>query len=217
MSDDQVLDPRTAAALIKQAQDHARGELAIKQPRLYAAWGAAWLIGLGAMWLSVRGQHPYRGPAGWSVAILAAAIVAAVAVTMTTVNQATRGIGGGSARQGIIYGLSWPAGYAALFLIEGALSHAGASGVVLGVIGAVGPLLVTGLIYAVAAAIWLDWVMFGFGIWLLAVAAAGGWAGPAGALAVGALAGGGGFLATAVFLSRKTWTWRTRTWKPPGR
>jgi hypothetical protein len=76
----------------------------------------------------------------------------------------------------------------------------------MGVIGATGPLLVTGLIYVVAAAIWLDTTMFGFGIWLLAVAAAAGWAGPVGALAVGALAGGGGFLATAAFL----------TWKKPG-
>lgn len=203
MPDDEILDPGTAAALIQQAQAHAHDELAIKQPRLYAAWGAAWLIGLGAMWLSVLGQHPYRGPAGWSVAILAALIVAAIAVTMITTGQATRGIGGASARQGVMYGLSWPAGFAALFVIEGALSHAGASSKVMGIAGATGPLLVTGLIYVVAAAIWLDRTMFGFGIWLLAVAAAAAWAGPVGALAVGALAGGGGFLAVAAYLSRK--------------
>ncbi len=203
MPDDEALDPRTAAALIEQAQAHARDELAIKQPRLYAAWGAAWLVGLGAMWLSVRGQHPYRDPAGWSVAILAALIVAAIAVTIITTSQATRGIGGASVRQGVMYGLAWPAGFAALFVIEGALSHAGANGKVMGVIGATGPLLVTGLIYVVAAAIWLDRTMSGFGIWLLAVAAAAAWAGPVGALAVGALAGGGGFLAVAAYLSRK--------------
>jgi hypothetical protein len=203
MPDDETLDPHTAAALIEQARAHARDELAVKQPRLYAAWGVAWLIGLGAMWLSVRGQHPYRAPAGWSVAILAVLIVAAVAVTMITTSQATRGIGGASARQAMIYGLCWPAGFAALFVIEGALSHAGANGKVMGVVGATGPLLVTGLIYAVAAAIWLDRTMFGFGVWLLAVAAAAAWAGPVGALAAGALAGGGGFLAVAAYLARK--------------
>lgn len=203
MPEDETLDPRTAAALIQQARAHARDELAIKQPRLYAAWGAAWLIGLGAMWLSVRGQHPYRDPAGWSVAILAALIVAAVAVTIITTSQATRGIGGASVRQDVMYGLAWPAGFAALFVIEGALSHAGASGKVMGVIGAAGPLLVTGLIYVVAAAIWLDRTMFGFGGWLLAVAAAAAWSGPVGALAVGALAGGGGFLAVAAYLAWK--------------
>jgi hypothetical protein len=203
MSDDQLLDPSAAAALIKQAQDHARDEFAIKQPWLYAAWGVAWFIGTGAMWLSVRGQHPYRGPAGWSVAILVVLIVAAIAATVFITSRATRGVGGTSARQGIIFGLCWPAGFVALFLVEGALSHAGASAAVMGVIGAVGPLLVTGLIYFTAAAMWVDWTMLALGGWLLVVAAAGGWAGPVGALAVDALAGGGGFLATAAFLAWK--------------
>jgi len=73
----------------------------------------------------------------------------------------------------------------------------------MGVIGAVGPLLVTGLIYVTAAAMWVDWTMLALGGWLLAVAAAGGWAGPVDALAVDALAGGGGFLAAAAFLTWK--------------
>jgi hypothetical protein len=203
MSDDQMLDPSAAAALIKQAQDHARGAFAIKQPLLYAAWGVAWFIGTGAMWLSVRGQHPYNGPAGWSVAILVVLIVAAIAATVFITSRATWGIGGNSARQGTIFGLSWPAGFIPLFLVEGALSHAGASAAVMGVIGAVGPLLVTGLIYVTAAAMWVDWTMLALGIWLLVVAAAGGWAGPVGALAVDALAGGGGFLVAAAFLTWK--------------
>jgi hypothetical protein len=50
---------------------------------------------------------------------------------------------------------------------------------------------------------WVDWTMLALGGWLLVVAAAGGWAGPVGALAVDALAGGGGFLATAAFLAWK--------------
>ena len=170
MPDDETLDPRAAAALIQQTQDHAHDQLVPSQPRLYAAWGVAWLAGLGAMWLSVLGQHPYRGPAGWAVAILAALIVAAIVVTIVITSRATSGIGGTSARQAAIYGMSWPAGFIALFVIEGALSHAGASNAVMGVIGATGPLLVTGLIYLMAAALWLDRTMFGFGIWLLAVA-----------------------------------------------
>lgn len=139
-----------------------------------------------------------------AAAILAVLIVAAIAVTIVTTGQATRGIGGTSARQAVIYGMSWPAGFIALFVIEGALSHAGASNAVMGVIGATGPLLVTGLIYLMAAALWLDRTMFGFGIWLLGIAAIGGWTGPVGALLTGALAGGGGFLAVAAYLAGKT-------------
>ena len=112
-------------------------------------------------------------------------------------------VGGTSARQGALFGMCWPTGFVALFVIEGAVSHAGASAAVMGVIGAVGPLLVTGLIYVTGAAMWLDAAMLALGIWLLAVASAGGWAGPVGALAVDALAGGGGFLAAAAFLTWK--------------
>ncbi|HEX5294943.1 MAG TPA: hypothetical protein VFX25_39235, partial [Streptosporangiaceae bacterium] len=82
-----------------------------------------------------------------------------------------------------------------------ALGRHGASAGVLGIVGGAGPILVTGLIYVLAAGIWLDRSMFGLGVWLAAVAAAGAWAGPVGVLLIGALAGGGGFLAMAGFLA----------------
>jgi hypothetical protein len=203
LSDDETMDARTAAVLMRQTQQHAREALQVKLPPLYAAWGTAWLAGLGGMWLSVRGQQPYRGPGAVSVIILAVLILAAILVTMIIVTRATRGIEGASALQGRIYGLAWPIGFAALFTIEGALAQHGASAEVQGVLGAAGPLLVTGLIYLIAAAIWLDWSMFALGAWLALVAAAGAWAGPVTALLLDALAGGGGFLLVAAFLARR--------------
>jgi hypothetical protein len=199
--DETTMDPREAAALMAATHEQARSALAIRLPLVYLPWGAAWLIGLGAMWLSVRGQRPYQGPSGAAVAVLAVLLLAAVGVTMIVVTRATRGVSGPSAVAGRIYGLSWPIGFAALFLIEGALGHHGASARVLGIVGGAGPILVTGLIYVLAAGIWLDWSMFGLGVWLAAVAAAGAWAGPVGVLLIGALAGGGGFLAMAGFLA----------------
>jgi hypothetical protein len=198
---DARLDARAAARLIRETRHHAEDTLAIKLPRMYAAWGVAWLIGLGAMWLSVRGQHPYTGPSGAAEAVLGGLLALALVVTMAAIGQATRGVGGSSARQGTLYGLSWPAGMAAVFIIVGALGHAGASPRVLGVAYAAGPLLVTGLIYVTGSAIWLDRVMFWTGLWLLTITAAGAWTGPAGLLLTGALAGGGGFLAAAALLA----------------
>lgn len=203
MPDDETLDARAAAALIQQTREHTRHALRIKLPPLYAAWGIAWLIGLGGMWLSVRDQHPYRGPAVSAVVVLGVLIVAAVVVTMSVVIRATRGIEGVSELQGKLYGLSWPIGFAALFAIEGALGNHGASDDVMGMIGAAGPLLVTALIYLVGSAIWLDRTMFVLGAWLAAVAAVGVWTGPVTVLLVAALAGGGGFLVAAGFLSRR--------------
>jgi hypothetical protein len=201
-----VLDARQAADLLQRSADQARERLMVNQPQIYAAWGLAWLIGCGAMWLSVLGQHPFRGAAGWASAILDTGIVLAIVATAITVGRATRGIGGISARQGMMYGLSWPAGFVSLFTIIGAAAHFGASPKVLGVLGAAGPLLLVGLIYLLAAAMWLDRVMFWIGVWDLLVAAIGAWTGPVVVLFLNAVAGGGGFLAAAALLA-----WRNRT------
>jgi hypothetical protein len=195
------VDPQEAAALMAATSQQARSALAIRLPLVYLPWGAAWLIGLGAMWLSVRGQRPDQGPSGLTVAVLVILLLAAIGVTMVVVTRATRGVSGPSAVQGRIYGLAWPIGLAALFGIDGALSQHGASSTVLGLVSGAGPILVTGLIYVLGAAIWLDWSMFWLGTWLAVVAAAGAWAGPVSVLLIGALAGGGGFLAMAGFLA----------------
>jgi hypothetical protein len=106
----------------------------------------------------------------------------------------------------MMFGLSWPAGFAALFAVIGAAGHYGASPTVTGVIGAAGPPLVVGLIYLVAAGIWVDWIMFWLGAWVLLAAAIGAWTGPVGALLLNAVAVGGGFLAAAALVA-----WRNRS------
>src|SRR5579871_6249614 len=108
MADDDLLDTRQAAELLQRSADHARQRLMVSQPLIYGAWGAAWLIGCGAMWLSVLGQHPFSGAAGWASAVLGAGIALAIIATGIATGRASRGIGGVSARQGMIFGLSWP-------------------------------------------------------------------------------------------------------------
>ena len=206
MAEDDMLDARQAAELIRTSAGHARERLVVNQPLIYGVWGVAWLIGCGAMWLSVLGQHPFRGAAGWASAILGVGICLAIVATAITTGRASRGIGGVSARQGMMYGLSWPAGFGALFTIIGAASHFGASPEVMGVLGAAGPLVLVGLIYMLAAGMWLDRVMFSLGTWELLVAAIGAWTGPVGVLLMDAVAGGGGFLVAAALLA-----WRTRS------
>jgi hypothetical protein len=206
MAEDDVLDARQAAELLRRSADHARERLMVNQPLIYGAWGLAWLIGCGAMWLSVLGQHPFRGADGWASAILGVGIGLAVVVTAIATVRASSGIGGVSARQGMMFGLAWPVGFGALFVIIGAASHFGASAKVMGVLGAAGPLLLVGLIYMVAAGMWLDRVMFWLGVWALVVAAAGAWTGPVGVLFMDAVAGGGGFLAASALTA-----WRNRT------
>jgi hypothetical protein len=203
MPDDEVLDPQAAAALMQQTRQHTSDSLRIKLPWVYAAWGVAWLVGLGAMWLSVQSRHPYHGPSTTSAVLLGILIVAAIAVTMVVVIRATRGVQGTSEMQGRLYGLSWPIGFAALFAIEGSLASHGASDAVMGLIGAAGPLLITAVIYLVASAMWLDRSMFALGAWLAVVTGVAVQTGPVTVLLIEALAGGGGFLVAAAVLSRR--------------
>lgn len=60
-------------------------------------------------------------------------------------------------------------------------------------------LLSVGGAYAASSAVWLDWPVFGLGIWLIVVAASSGYAGPVTVWAVDALAGGLAFLLLAAF------------------
>ena len=64
----------------------------------------------------------------------------------------------------------------------------------IGIFEAAAPILVAGLFYLASSALRLDWAMCALGVWLVAVAAGGAFAGPVGIWAVGALAGGLAFV-----------------------
>lgn len=197
------LEPATAAALLDRTRREVAGQLQISLPALYSAWGVAWFVGLGAMWLSVRGQSPYTGPPAWAAVLLAVLLILAAVVNTVVVARATRGVSGVSELQGRYYGWSWAIGFIMLFSIEGALAHRGASAEVMGMVGAGGPLLVTSLLYLSGAAIWRQPSMLLLGAWLALVVSAGIWTGPVTMLLVSALAGGGAFLVAALLTRRR--------------
>jgi hypothetical protein len=195
-----VLDPQGAAVILQQARDRARRELAVRRPVLFLIWGVAVFVGYGAMWLSVRGQHPYHGPA-WPTLLLAFLLfVTAAGASANVVDRAASGIGGRSELQRGIFALAVVAGFAALEIEKEALATAGASRPVTALFGQAIPLLVAGLVLLAssATATRLDWPRLVIGGWLLAVAAGGAWAGVMSSLAVYALAGGAGIALMAV-------------------
>jgi hypothetical protein len=195
-----VLDPQGAAVILQQARDRARRELAVRRPVLFLIWGVVVFVGYGAMWLSVRGQHPYAGPA-WPTLLLAfLLVVTAAGASANVVDRAASGIGGRSELQRGIFALAVLAGVAALEIEKQALATAGASRPVTALFGQAIPLLVAGLVLLAssATATRLDWPRLVIGGWLLAVAAGGAWAGVVSGLAVYALAGGAGIALMAV-------------------
>jgi hypothetical protein len=191
------MDVQHASAVMQEAQERASRALLVRRPVLLLVWGAAWLASDGVIWLSVRGQRPYTGPTPPALATLTLVIAAATVFTAIYVGRAGSGAGGLSVVQRRILLLAYLGGYVALFTLEAAIAHAGASRAVIGVFGAAAPILLVAMIIAASAAVFMDWSLFGLGIWLLAVAAGSGFAGPVTVWAVSALAGGGALLVMA--------------------
>ena len=198
------LDAQGAAVIMQQARERAGSELRIRRPVLFLTWGLALLIGYGAMWLSVRGQHPYHEPAWPTLGLALLLFVIAAGITAQVVDRAASGVGGRSEVQRWILVLAMVAGAAALEIEKTAMGNAGASRPVQAMLGATAPMLVAGLVLVASSASTgrLDWPRLAVGIWLLAVAAASVWNGPVTTLAVCALAGGGGILLMAAIEPR---------------
>jgi hypothetical protein len=156
------------------------------------------------MWLSVRGQRPFHGPAWQALLLSLLLLLIAAAITAQIVDRAASGVGGRSEVQRGIFVLAVVAGYAALLIEKTAMANAGASRPVQALLGYAAPMLAAGLVFVASSAMTarLDWARLSVGLWLLAVAAGATWGGPVTALAVCALAGGGGILLMAAIEPR---------------
>ncbi len=201
MLEDQDMSVQEAAAVVQDARARARSELVISAPLVYAAWGLVWLLGYGAMWLSVRGQHPYTGPSGVSIAAVFVLAGFAVAAVLVIVSRAAAGIGGQSVRHRRVILATWAAGYLILLLVQAAVSSS-VSTRAHAFVAYAGPLVLAGLIYILASVLGRNRPAFALGIWLVIAGASCAWLAPAAILATCALAGGGAFLLLAVIETR---------------
>jgi hypothetical protein len=197
MLEDQHMSVQQAAAVVKDARARARRELVICAPLVYAAWGLTVLLGYGAMWLSVRGQHPYTGPSGGSIAVVLGLAALAVAAVVVIISKTVAGIDGRSARVRSIILRTYATGYLILLCVQVAIKSSVSNRTFLFVAFA-GPLLLAGLTYILASALRLDRTAFALGAWLVIVGVSCAWQAPAAILATCALAGGGAFLLMAV-------------------
>jgi hypothetical protein len=159
------------------------------------------LIGYGGMWLSARGQHPYRMVSGVSIVAVFVLAAFAAAAVLAVAHRATAGIGGQTVRYRRIIWVTWATGYLIMLLVQAAISSS-VSTRALAFADFAGPLLLAGLIYLLAFVLGRDWSAFALGSWLVIVGVSCAWLAPAAILATGALAGGGAFLLIAVIETR---------------
>jgi hypothetical protein len=200
MLDDQDMSVREAAAVVQDAHARARKELVINTPVVYAALGLAVLLGYGAMWLSVRGQYPYTGPSGASIAVALGLAALAVVAVRVIITKTLAGIDGRSARSHSIILRAYATGYLILLCAQIAIKSS-VSTRTFAFVAFAGPLLLLGLTYILFSALGRNRA-FALGAWLVIVAASCAWLAPAAILATCALAGGGAFLLMSVI---ETW------------
>jgi hypothetical protein len=177
-------DPRQAAALLDQTTQQARRRLEPAQPWLLVIRAIAVLGVFGAVWLNVRGQHPYQHPTAALIPVVIAFGVLNLVATVTVARRATAGVTGRSRLRPVeIAALA--AIWIGVFAAMPALAGAGVSdAVVYGLYPVTVPLIAAGLVWAGIAAARADWPSCGTGLAVAVTGAVALSAGPAGAWAV---------------------------------
>lgn len=183
--EDGDLDLRQAATLLEQTMTRTQRRFDISPPLLMLTGVPVVLVAYGAVWLSVRTQHPYSGPSGTALAVLYSTLIVWVTLVAVVFQRATTGVGGRSARQQKVDGAAFATIWAAVYVFQGALRHAGAShAIVYGIYPAAAPILIVGGAAAAHAAARENWRLLGLALAGVALAAIGAFAGPAGVWAV---------------------------------
>jgi hypothetical protein len=178
-------EPRQAATLLDQTTQQARRQLEPYPPWMFVIRAVMVLAACGAVWLSVRGQHPYKGP---TVAVAIPVVLAFVLVnfgaTVAVAKRATTGVSGKSRLRPAEVAVM-VAAWVGVFAVMGALAGAGVSrAIVYGLYPTTVPLIVAGLAWAVIMATRANWRRCGTALAVAAVGTVGTFAGPAGAWAV---------------------------------
>jgi hypothetical protein len=177
-----TLGPEQAAALLDQTTQQARRKFQPSPPWLLVTRAVMVLAALGAIWLSVRGQHPYRGPTAADIPVLLAFIIVNFAATVAVRRHATAGISGRS---------RFSPGEITVLVLAFAATVAAMAGLgAAGVDFATYPtsvLVIPGLAWAVLMAARASWRGLATGLAIVVIGIVGAFAGPAGAWAVAAV------------------------------
>ncbi len=177
-----TLGPEQAAALLDQTTQQARRKFQPSPPWLLVTRAVMVLAALGAIWLSVRGQHPYRGPTAADIPVLVAFIVINFAATVAVRRHATAGVSGRSRfSQGEITVL-----VLAIVAAVVAMAGLGAAGVDFATYPT-SVLVIPGLAWTVLMAARANWRGLATGLAIVVIGIVGAFAGPAGAWAVAAV------------------------------
>jgi hypothetical protein len=175
------LDPREAARLLDRTSRQAQRGLDFRTPWLTLLAATVALVAFGAVWLSVRGQHPYKGPTAVALVVLYAVVAVRIGTVVYAHRHARAGVSGRSVSQQRAEGAGLAVALVAVYVLMAALAHDGASdAVVYGVYVGTATLIVLGTFWAARSAVREDWPGLGLSIAIVLVAAGSAFAGPRG-------------------------------------
>jgi hypothetical protein len=180
-ADEGGLDPREAARLLEQTRREAQRRFDLSSPLLSVLGAAVVLLALGAVWLSVRGQHPYKGPTAAGLLVMYGILVCWIGVVVRFRRRAMAGVSGASVRQQRAYTATVVTALVGVSVFQGVLKHDGVSlAIVYGLYPVTAQLIALGAVGAAIAAAREEWPGFGVAIAVVLVAAGSAFAGPRG-------------------------------------
>lgn len=204
IDDDAPLDPAESLRIIADQQAKVHGAEADAR-LMFGIWGAAWLVGYLALYLTSNGTLPGGReiddivvPATWSFILFSVCISGAMATTIVYTLRCSAGVQGPSKRFGVMYGWTWCISFVAMSVLLGGLVAAGASYEVVYLAANALACLIVGVLYMASGAFWQDTRQYALGVWIMLVAAISLYAGLPGTYLVMAVLGGGGLFAGTV-------------------
>lgn len=208
-SHDEDLPPGSAAEtlrVIEQSRSDAQRRIQASPIVFFGPWGTAWFLGFGLMFLRFGpdGRVLVDMPQWLPLASLFALLVAAAVVSSILAARTFRHVRGRSATQGAMYGFTWFIAFAGMGMtlsrIDFLLPDAEAS-----LLWASVAVLLTGALHMAGGAAFSDRILFGLGVWLVAVNILGAMLGPGWHSLVISLAGGAGMLLCGLFFQLRGW------------
>jgi hypothetical protein len=208
--DDAPLDPREAQRMIAEAEGAIASRLRFDPPWL-SLFGAVGIFAVyGALYMSTRDEHPYKGPHGLWLIMIPIVVLSALTLNVTVFKRVADTVSGPTARRRKWFGFVIAAALACVYTLNGALHQNGASNaIVYGVFDAAGPLVVLGCVGAADANHRDDYLTLWACLAIAAVATGAAFAGPHGVW--GVIAVGGCLVLLARTAAKVAWD---RGWRP---
>jgi hypothetical protein len=201
LDEEHALSAVESLALIEQQEHEAQRRLGVNPVTFYGPWGAAYLLGFGSIFLTFPTALPWRLPGTVAALITGVLFVAATISSVVTGVRAGRGLRGPSQAAGAMYGWSWTLGFCALTVVNVGVTRIGLPDDAVTLLWSGSSLLLVGVLYLAAGALWQDKFQYGLGVWMLVSGAGSVLAGVPGNFAVVSLAGGGGLLLAAGYFA----------------